>query len=290
MARLAWRSPGVLAFGLLALPACFREATRGGGYCAPPEAPSFSLDSDELPPAGAPREASLAALLGVSAASAQHALLSSDVRIHVVERLEVASLAIEATSAELECEAERARQAAQYLSGGQASSVQALTIASIAAATLTGIAGVLLSTNGRSAAEQDTVAISGGVVTASLGLGSLFVHPRVKFEHSRNLLADVWLGPSTSTTYPPLVWAYITRPEFSNSGRVPIRERIVARWRQFRQLDDPLTAAALFGSGGSYDADALRSRAAMLDEVKAEVDLAHQDLAAFAATLLRSKG
>ena len=39
----------------------------------------------------------------------------------------------------------------------------------------------------------------------------------------------------------------------------------------------------LFGGGGSYDVDSLRLRAAILDEVKAEVELARQDLAALAA-------
>jgi hypothetical protein len=229
----------------------------------------------------------MAALLGLSGVTLEQAQRSSDVRVHVVERVELASLAIEATSAELDCEAERAEQAADYLTRGQSSSVQALTIGSVAAATVTAIAGVLLSTNGRPAAEQDTVAISGGVVTAGLGLSSLFVHPRTDFEHPRNLLADVWVGPAASVTYPSLVWGYLTRPEFSNSRHAAIREKIVARWRQFRQVGDAATAAILFGGGGSYDADALRSRAAMLDEVKTEVELAHQDLAAFAAALLR---
>ncbi len=156
----------------------------------------------------------------------------------------------------------------------------------MAAATLTSIAGVLLSTNNRPSAEQDAVAISGGAVTAALGLGSLFVHPRTAFEHTRNLLADVWLGPASSASYPPFVWSYLTRSAFSNSQRTAIRERIVTRWKQFQQVEDPASAAVLFGNGGSYDADTLHARAAMLDEVKAEVDLAHQELAALATLLL----
>jgi hypothetical protein len=207
-------------------------------------------------------------------------------RERIVERTELASLAIEATAAELDCERERAVQAADYLTRGQAGGVQALTIGSIVVAALTGIAGVLLSTSGRPAAEQDTVVISGGIVTAGLGLGSLVVHPHTTFEHTRNLLTDVWLGPSASTTYPPIVWAYLTRPAFSNDGRAAIREKIVARWRQFRQVEDPSTAAMLFGTGGSYDADALRLRAAMLNEVKAEVELTHQEVAVLASALL----
>jgi hypothetical protein len=131
------------------------------------------------------------------------------------------------------------------------------------------------------------MAVSGGTVTAGLGLASFFVHRRTNYEHRRNLLADVWLGPATSEMYPPVIWTYLTRAAFSNSRRAPIRDGIVGRWKQFQQVEDPATAVMLFGSGGSYDVDALRLRAAMLDEVKAEVELARQDLAALAAELLR---
>jgi hypothetical protein len=277
---------------ILMLPACSAVEARGGGYCAPPVVAPFSFVSDPEPPAGAPRAARMAALLGVSGVSglsrppAGEAPQSVEARVRTVERVEMADLAIAATSAELECESERAEQAADYLTRRQAKNVQLLTIGSVAAATLTGIAGVFLSTHQASAADQDAFAISGGVATATLGLASLFVHARANFEHGRNLLTDVWTGPPAPITYPPFVWSYLTRPEFSNGQREPIREKIVARWRRFGQVDDPDAASLLFGKGGSYDADTLRTRAAMLDEVRAEVELSHQDLLAFAATTL----
>jgi len=230
----------------------------------------------------------MAALLGLGGvASEQTAPPPLDVRVRVVERIELARLAIASTSAELECESERAEQAADYLTRRQSRTVQALTIGSVAAAALTGIAGVFLSTRGAPDGDQDAFAISGGTVTAALGLGSLFVHSHADFEHARNLLTDVWTGPPLSSTYPSIVWTYLTRAEFSNGQREAIREKIVARWRRFEQVDDPAAEALLFGRGGSYDADTLRTRAAMLDEVRAEVELTHQDLAAFAAAVLR---
>jgi hypothetical protein len=258
-----------------------------GGFCAPPTIASGSFAPDELPADSGPRDAQVAALFGLSGVTAEQVSQSPDIRIQVIERLELASLVIGATSAELDCEGERAEQAADYLARSQAGGVQGLTIGSIAAATLTGIAGVFLSTKGASASAQEITAISGGTVTAGLGLASLYVHPRTSFEHERNLLADVWFGPATSTTFPPVIWRYLKRPAFSNGGREPIRQRIVARWRQFHQVEDPATAAMLFGRGGMYDVDSLRLRAAMLDEVNAEVELARQDLAALGAKLLR---
>jgi hypothetical protein len=283
---LSFAVPAVPLFLLGSLPGCI-GSTVAGGYCSPPAMASFSFAPDPPPVQDAPHEAHVAALVGLSGATADQLSRSTDARLRVVERVELASLAIGATSAELECESERAEQAAEYLSRQQASRVQGLTIGSVVAAALTGIGGVLLSTKGASAVAQDTTAISGGVVTAGLGLASFYVHPRASFEHERNLLADVWFGPSASTTFPPVIWTYLTRPAFSNGGREAIRRRIVVRWKQFDQVEDLATAATLFGKGGSYDVSSLRARAAMLDEVKAEVELERQDLAAFAATLLR---
>ena len=129
---------------------------------------------------------------------------------------------------------------------------------------------------------------SGGALSVGLGLGSLYVHPRIDFAHPRNLLSDVWTGPIRSSAYSPPVWAYLTHAEFSNDQREPIRAHIVARWRHYEALEsDPSRAALLFGAGGAYDADELRARAAMLDEVKAEVGLANQDLGVLAGELVQ---
>jgi hypothetical protein len=281
---------GSLRWGVIlllgVLPGCAASAV-SGGYCAPPVTASFSFVPDHPPPDDAPHEAHVAALVGLSGLTAEQVARSTETRIRVVERVELASLAIGAISAELECEGERAEQAAAYLSRQQTKAVQWLTIGSVVAAALTGIGGVFLSANGASALAQETTAISGGAVTAGLGLASLYVQSRATFEHERNLLADVWFGPSTSATFPPVIWTYLTRAAFSNSGHEAIRERIVARWKRFEQIENLATAATLFGKGGSYDVDSLRARAAMLDEVNAEVQLERQDLAAFAATLLR---
>ncbi len=276
------------AASLVALSGCATVHRGAGGYCAPPVmAASAALVPDPPPAPGAPHEAQMAALLGLGAVKVEGPGRTAEERATAVERVELATLILEATAAELDCEGERAEQAADYLSRGQSSTVQSLTIGSIAAAAVTSIAGVLLSTSNRPSGEQDGVAIGGGVVTAGLGLGSLFVHSHADFGHPRNLLTDVWQGPDTPATYPAFVWGYLTRAEFSNDKRAPIREKIVARWKHFRQVEDRESALLLFGRGGSYDADLLRTRAAMLDEVKAEVELEYQDLEAFAAAALR---
>ena len=202
----------------------------------------------------------MAALLGL------HALLPDGARdeakrVDVLARLGEAGLAIASTRAELDCSAESAQQVADYLAHAQSSAVQWLTVGSIAAAAATGIVSVFLSTGQASGWAQNGFAIGGGAVTAGLGATSLFVHVHTRFEHTRNMLADVWFGPRESSIYPPIVWGYLTQPEFSNDQRAPIRAKIVERWTQFQGIqDDPCVVALLFGAGGTYDADTLRLR------------------------------
>jgi len=181
---------------------------------------------------------------------------------------------------------------ADYLAHAQDNAVRSLTVASIAAAAGTSIVSVILSTGRTSTWTQNGFAIGGGVVTAGLGVASLDVHLHIRVEHPHNPLADVWFGPKESTLYPPMVWGYLTEPEFSNDQREPIRKRIVERWVRFQGVrkDEPKLVALLFGAGGTYDEETLRMRASMIDQVKAEVDLMNQDIAALAARMREAAG
>ncbi len=233
----------------------------------------------------------MAALLGVRALLVQ-GIHDETTRIDLLARIEEARLTIAGTRAELDCAGERAKQAADYLAHAQESAVHSLTVASIAAAAATSIVSVFLSTGQTSTWTQNGFAIGGGAVTAGLGVASLEVHLHIRVDHPRNPLADVWFGPKESMVYPPVVWGYLTEPEFSNDQREPIRKRLVERWLQFQGVrkDDPKLVALLFGAGGTYDAETLRMRASMIDQVKAEVDLMNQDIAALAARMRAARG
>ena len=281
-----------LAATALFAAACTPATLPSGGYCAPPVSATWTFHEDEVPPSGAGRTERMAALLGLRDALLERRASGGAAppasKLQVVERLELARVAIAATSAELACEGERADQAADYLTRRRSQAVQELTVASVLAATFTSIAGVLLSTSDTKAGVQDAAAIGGGAVTAGLGLASLYVRPRVAFTHPHNLLADIWRGPATSSSYPFPVWGYLTRREFSNNQLRPIREHIIARWGTFETVEkDRSEVELLFGAGGDYDVGSLRMRAAMLDQVKAEVDLENQDLAVLVAELVR---
>jgi hypothetical protein len=284
------RSGLATAVAYLALSACAGpRLVRTEGYCAPPGGALLPIPS-EPPRPGASDAARIAALLGVSRVLEERPR-SETARLLALERMELARVAIEETAAELECERERADQAAEALSRAKMNQAQALTIGSIGAAALTSIASTFLATRNASAEAQDSVAIGGGVVTAGLAIMSLYVHPTVPLRTPRNLLAPLWKGPEPPQEYPAIVWTYLARREFSNDRQRSIREHLVDRWRRETGLDQaPALARLLFGAGGDYDVDALRARAELLDEVEAEVHLESQALASFAAVMFAEPG
>jgi hypothetical protein len=276
-------------FPLLALGCSPAIPVRGAGHCDPPAHATLPFEPDARPPLAAPRDEHLAALLGLRSVLVERRAgeLSIESRMRVLERIELARLAVAASSAELTCESERADQTADYLGQRASGTVQALTVSSIVAAAATGTASVLLSTNNASNVQQDVVAIGGGVITGGLGLGSLWVHPQINYAHPRNLLAEIWAGPPTATLYSPFVWAYLTRPEFSNSQEHSIRDNIKDRWRRYQRIERSAgEKETLLGAGGLYDVSMLHTRSQMLDEVEAEVLLVNQDLESLIAELV----
>ena len=95
-------SPWAGAFLLAALQGC-ATATVRGGYCAPPTPVALSVAPDPSPSDSASREEHVAALVGLSGMTAEQVSRSDDARTRVIERVQLTSLAIGATSAELDC-------------------------------------------------------------------------------------------------------------------------------------------------------------------------------------------
>ena len=255
------------------------------GYCAPPEPPPMAWLEDPVPD-HAMRAERIAALLGVADEVRQaqgRGSAAETAQVVLLERVEVTRTLLEATVAELECERERSRQLAAHLEARMERWTTRFTISSIVVGAATTITSGLLLGSNTSSSSQEVVAVSGGALTGALALVSLFDHPRIEIKHERNALADVWFGPRVPSTFPLVVWAYLTRPEFSNEQAESIRAHVVARWKEVQLGGDALDVALLFGAGGRYDAVNLNLRAAMLDQVEAEVRLMNQDLATLVA-------
>ena len=197
-------------------------------------------------------------------------------RQHLITQVLLASAETLRVAEELDCEEQRAGQAAADLQRRENHQIRNLTIGSVAAGVGGGLAGELLETS----TTEHTLAVGGAIVSAGLGIATIFVNPRQQFTHPRNLLADTWYHRARSSFYPAGLWAVLSAPPADAAPPAPL-QTIRQRWAQYDQLGgrNALAQQALyFGGGGRYDADALRTRTTMLAQLEGAVRLVGQDL------------
>lgn len=190
------------------------------------------------------------------------------------------STTVASLAAELDCEGERADQAASYLKAQDSRRTQRLNVLSISIGAASGIGTTVVNNK----ATQYTFGIGGGLLAAGLGLLTLTGGHSTEFTHPRNLLADVWSEKPASDVFPPSVWYLLTEPAFSNGGQTSLAHNIRRRWERYGQLTQSNSpkgkqlAALLFGTGGQYSTDQLTVRADMLNELQSAVRLLNQEL------------
>jgi hypothetical protein len=201
-------------------------------------------------------------------------------RQELLTRLILVSTEIASVSAELDCEGERADEVSGFLETQETRRVKNLTILSITIGAVTGIATSILSS--RDSESSEIIAITGGAIGAALGVRALFLNKRVVFNHSRNLLAEVWNEPEKSAIYPASVWYYLTDKGFGHN-QYSLCRNMHERWEQYGLIGEKVKEKArletlFFGTGGLYNAEELRNRADMLNQLQAIVRLMNQDL------------
>lgn len=204
-------------------------------------------------------------------------------RQQIQSRLLLAQTQVSSVAAELDCEGERADQLATYLDQQDTRRVRRLTIGSVVIGAITTVATALIPGDDANKA----VAISGGLVSAGLGAAAAFSSgKRIAFQHSRNLLTDIWQEKNTSVIYPPAVWYVLHETAFSNSKQHSIAYNTRQRWLDYvlpgSSADD---RALYFGTGGRYSADDLHTRANMLNQLQSSVRSINQDLQSLLLTL-----
>ena len=220
--------------------------------------PPMSWREDPVP-SHASRAERIAALLGVSDEVRQARGQGSGAQtaqLILLERVEVTRTVLEATVAELECERERSQQLASHLEARQERWTTRFTISSIVVGAATTITAGLLLRSNTDWLSQAVVGVSGGALTGGLALVPLFAHPRIEIEHQRNALADVWFGPQVPSTFPLVVWAYLTRPGVLRTNRRSRSASTSSRAgrRSSHGRRRARSSTLLFGPGGWYDA------------------------------------
>ena len=55
--------------------------------------------------------------------------------------------------------------------------------------------------------------------------------------HPRNALKDIWQGSAMSNIFPPSVWYYLTYRNPAKPDELSLREKIMERWKGFKQIN-----------------------------------------------------
>jgi len=202
----------------------------------------------------------------------------------LVDTIGLATLDLSSTLAHIACEEGRAGQIATILRDAERVQTHNLTAYSLFLSAAAAVGGGLLAvTHKNDPTPAAVVGIAGGVAGGTFGVATLAVHRSTLYLHRRNIVGQIWYG-GAHPDFPDPVWAYVTRREFTSSGRHSIREMLIREWQAAGRLGvDPTHPSAervalYFGEGGTYDVDALDDRANMLSEVRESVALMSHDL------------
>ncbi len=214
------------------------------------------------------------------------------IRQNVDERISLAGIEIFSTLAEIECEQDRALAMQNFINNEISKKVKRRTIISILAGAVT---TVLASTLTLKEADQQYIemSVSGGAVASAVyAFMTLNVNYQAEFMHQRNYLADIWLNPKQPSTFPPMVWHFLTRELEKTDKKDVVRDKIVKKWIELEFLDQSdgekhkIETALYFGTGGKYDVNTIAIRVLMLDFLETEISEMKQELKQFRQEIL----
>ncbi len=275
-------------------------------YCVPPQrfggttsGPSAGpLDTTALPQLSA-RGQQLAHAYGLTPAlrrllqplPASHEPTPAAYRAFVRQRQALALQVVQASAEavrvaeELQCEKQRADQAAVAVQAQQTKQTRNFTLASL----LAGAASGTVSATVRNPSEANlnlVLTVGTAAISAGFGIVTLFVNPQLDYPLPDNLLADVWYQRPQPTYYSAGLWASLNevpvgRPDLHIP---PPLAHLRQRWARYDQLTKGKPAqqtqqqALYFGSGGRYHLADLQVRSGMLAQLEVAVRAVNQDL------------
>lgn len=179
--------------------------------------------------------------------------------------IHLASLQVSAMAAALDCEEEVADQLAGILQKQTDKRETRLTAAAISIGATGALGSALLLGNGN---WPEIVGISTAITEVGLA-ALLFRNKQITwFEHEVNYLIELKSGRQSPSLYPDAVWEYLNATDSSGQSRI---DYLLNGW----DLSDE---ALYFGSGAFYNADQLRYRAEMHDQLEAQLSLMKQEL------------
>lgn len=195
-----------------------------------------------------------------------------------IERaIQMASFETSAITGGIDCEEEKAEQIANFLENRTKRKETNRTVAAIVTGALvsTGTGVALIA--GASGSLLEVFGIVGGLTEVWLGVSILRLKKYVDIDHPVNVIHMVYENDNSKMVFPVSVWKYITIP--LSGEEISKRERVIQRWDEYEVELGALET--IRSEGGRYDAEMLKTRANMLDQLEAQIYLMKQDLMLF---------
>jgi hypothetical protein len=161
--------------------------------------------------------------------------------------------------------------------------IENLTLASIIVGAGTVVTAGALAL-GTATNAGNIAAIIGGTAEGGLSIYAVQDREIIDAQPQRNMLAEIWNGPSNTSVFPPVVWRYLNSP-MSPGSSLTIRDTLKSEWGTEEQLGKPggetekRRIAQILGEEGTYSLDDLRAREGMEDLVQARISMFNQNLA-----------
>lgn len=219
-------------------------------------------------------------------------LRSLIVRQGILERVESASLQVDATIARIDGEVAQANEYRSILSERRDKRTNRWNLLGIAAGGAGGVASSALQLSPEHAATGNSVGIVGGAAAAVFSLLSARAQngTREPFSFRSNMLAPLLNEPVESVdVYSPLTLGFLNQVPEVDPAHVSRKQRLLITWQQVGRLDDltsptgrkKVEVLTAFGTRvPPQGIDDLYDRRAMLEDLRAKIALVKRDLAA----------
>jgi hypothetical protein len=197
-------------------------------------------------------------------------------------------------SFETECTRRHLADVAVTLDSQEGSRQLTLATTSLVVGAGTGISAGLLDLAGSESLLSTLLAVTGGVITAGLGVAALTVPQReVMIDHRHNLLRPIQTGSDPEHFYPSFVFRMLTAqyPGDDTTPRVALRADFERTLEPFG--DEHVRAelrGVIFGDGGVYSRALLAAREQMLHRVQFAVQGVARSLELLDRSLVRLLG
>jgi hypothetical protein len=213
---------------------------------------------------------------------------------HISEQVMAASLQVDATIAQIDNEISRANELRGYLSDHRDNAVNRLNLLGIIIGGGIGATASGLGYSDNLTKPAAVVGVTGGVISAGLGLAGLHAQngKTHEFDFNSNMLAEFFDRPALSNSlYPSIVWTFLNQPSIFGPADVTRKALLLQSWIQVERIDSLSNKAkiARITSEPSQhlqlSIDDLEDRAAMLQDVRARISFLKRDLGTLLGSL-----